>query len=208
MRIDFDMRPPRIIGRDICYHVRVQCNNKEFRFEHENDFNFYESILFHYVKKYGFKIYNYVLMHTHVHLIIEIMNDFTIDRVMRSINQVFSLRYNRQKNRSGHLWMQPYKSSVIDSEGYALCCMRYLDRNPVKAGIVQRATDWKWGGHNYYAYGKANPIISPMPSYLGLEDTDEKRREKYKAFVEQVMPSEEARDKEWITSRWPKGGHR
>lgn len=202
------MRAPRIIGKNICYHIRVQCNNKEFRFERENDFFLYQSILFHYARKHDFKVYNYVLMHTHIHLIVEIINDFTIDRVMRSVNQVFSFRYNRQKGRSGHLWMQPYKSSIINSEAYALCCMRYLDRNPIRARIVQNPSDWKWGGYNFYACGKKNPIISPIPSYLGLDDTDEKRRDKYRAFVEQVMPIEETKDKEWITSRWPKERHR
>ena len=201
------MRPPRIIGQDICYHVRVQCNNKEFRFGGQEDFNFYESILLHYSRKYGFKIYNYVLMHTHVHLIIDIVNNFTIDRVMRSVNQVFSFQYNRRKNRSGHLWMQPYKSSVINSEAYAFCCMRYLDRNPIRAGIVDHPADWRWGGYNYYAQGKANPIITPIPNYLELDTTAAKRQRKYQLFVEQVMPSEEVKDKEWIISRWPKASH-
>ncbi len=198
------MRPPRIIGQNICYHVRIQCNNKEFRFGNESDFQLYENILLRYSKKLGFQLYNYVLMHSHVHLIINIINDFTIDRVMRSINQVFSFQYNRQKKRTGHLWMAPYKSSIIDGEGYALCCMRYFDRNPVRAGIVDHPKNWRWGSYNHYAYGQPNPLIISNPSYIGLDDTDAKRQEKYRKFIEQIMPSEEAKDKEWILSKWPR----
>ena len=154
------MRIPRVIGKNICYHVRSQCNNKEFRFETDDDFYLYENILEEYINKYGFHLNNYTLMHTHVHLIITIVNDFTIDRVMRSINQVFSLKYNRLKSRSGHLWLARYR------------------------------------------------LITPFPTYLGLDDAEIGRREKYRKFVEQVMPSEEARDKERIQSRWPKRQHR
>jgi len=208
LQYSYCMRIPRVIGKNICYHVRSQCNNKEFRFETDDDFYLYENILEEYINKYGFHLNNYTLMHTHVHLIITIVNDFTIDRVMRSINQVFSLKYNRLKSRSGHLWLARYKSSVIDSDEYGLCCMRYLDRNTVRAGIVKDPEDWPWGGYNFYAHGKSNRLITPFPTYLGLDDAEIGRREKYRKFVEQVMPSEEARDKERIQSRWPKRQHR
>lgn len=202
------MKPPRTIGKNICYHVRVQCNNKEFRFETSSDFHLYEEMVQRYQKKYGFHLYNYVLMHTHVHLIVNVINDFTIDRIMRSINQVFSFKYNRIKNRFGHLWISPYRSSVVDGDEYALCCMRYLDRNPVRAGIVTTPTHWRWGGFNYYAYGKENPLITPLPLYLDWAKEKFERNEKYKQFVEQILPSDAKRDKEWIQSKWPKAKHR
>lgn len=202
------MKPPRIIGRNICYHIRTQCNNKEFRFETDSDFQLYENVLFRYVKKHGFELYNYALMHTHVHLIINIVNDFTIDRVMRSINQVFAHRYNRYKQRTGHLWMNPYKSSIVDSDAYALCNLRYLDRNALRAGIVVHPKEWQWGGFNFYAYGKPHSFLTPCPSYLALGTNPSERQEKYRKFVEEVMPSEAAKDKEWIRSRWPKATRR
>ena len=124
---------------------------------------------------------------------------------MRSINQVFSIRYNRRKGRTGHVWLARYKSSIIDSDAYALCCMRYLDRNSFKAGIVSNPKEWKWSGYNYYAYGKDNKLISPIASYMGLSDTLEDRQLKYRRFVEEAMPSDDIRDYEWIDSRWPKG---
>lgn len=203
-----DVRPPRIIGTDICYHIRSQCNNKEFRFEGDNDFQLYEEILFRYKEKYKFLLHNYTLMHTHVHLILTVVNEFTVDRIMRSISQIFSLTYNRQKGRTGHLWMNRYKCSVIDSDPYALCCMRYLDRNSVRADIVSEPSQWRWGGYNFYAHGKPNPLISPIQTYLALGNLDEERQKKYRDFVEQVFPSDEIRDKEWIQSRWPKSKHR
>lgn len=199
------MRPPRFIGQNICYHVRIQCNNREFRFETDEDFFLYESILYHYVKKYGSQLYNYVLMHNHVHLILNIVNKFTVDRVMHSVNQVYSRRYNIKKERGGHLWMAPYKSSVIEGENYLLCCMRYIDRNPVRANIVVNPEDWRWSGYSFYAYGKSNPLITPMPSFLDFGNTEAECRARYRKFVEQVLPADEVRDKEWIQSKWPKG---
>lgn len=202
------MRPPRLIGQDICYHVRVQCNNREFRFKTTDDFFLYESILHHYLKKYGSQLYNYVLMHNHVHLILNITNEFTVDRFMRSVSQVFSRRYNIRKERKGHLWMAPYKSSVIDGDGYAFCCMRYLDRNPVRAKIVVDPKDWRWGGYNFYAYGKTNPVITPIPSFLELGNGKAERHKKYRKFIEQVLPMDEVKDKEWMESKWPKATKR
>ncbi|OGQ44821.1 MAG: hypothetical protein A3H42_04165 [Deltaproteobacteria bacterium RIFCSPLOWO2_02_FULL_46_8] len=202
------MRAPRIIGKDICYHIRCQCNNKEFRFETDDDFCLYETVLSEYIKKYGFHLNNYTLMHTHVHLIITIINEFTIDRVMRSINQIFAHKYNLRKGRSGHLWLARYKSSVIDSDEYFLCCNRYLDRNATRAGIVSIPKDWQWGGFHFYAYGRPNNLITPSSTYLGLDDAQIGRQEKYRKFVEDAIPSDEIRDKEWIHSRWPKRKHR
>lgn len=198
------MRPYRIRGDGICYHVRVQCNNKEFRFKNQKDFRLYQEVLYQYVKKYGFQLHNYHLMHSHVHLILTTTNPFTIDRVMRSINQVFSIRYNLLRKRTGHVWLARYRSSIIDSDAYALCCMRYLDRNSLKAKLVSHPREWSWSGFHYYAYGTQNQLITPIATYLGLGNTPADRQLSYRRFVEEAMPSDDIRDREWIHSRWPR----
>lgn len=199
---------PRPLGEGLCYHVRVQCNNRDFRFQSEADFTSYLSILFRLRKKFGFLLHHFAIMHTHVHLIISTPGPFLLNRIMQVLNHHTSISYHRRNKRTGHFWMHGYRCSVIDSDSYGLVCMRYLDRNAQRAGIVAAPEEWPWSGYEFYASGIQKYKLDPHPSYLGLAESAEIRQLLYQQFVRSLFPADEAREKEMIGKALRKYGAR
>lgn len=176
-------RPHRIIGDNVSYHVIARCNNEEFLFKEKEDFEEYLQVLREAKEKYIFELNSYVLMSNHVHLILTTRNGYGIDKVIHAVHLAFAKRYNKRRERKGHFWRDRFKSLIIDDDIYALTCMRYIDRNPVRAGIVRKVEDWLWSSHRFYALGESDDLVTPLPPYLGLSSRQRKREEIYKVLV-------------------------
>lgn len=189
---------PRPLGEGLCYHVRVQCNNSEFWFATDKDFLRYTDILQQAKKRLGVLINHFVIMHSHVHLILTTPGPALLDKVMHFINRTYAHDYHTRYSKHGHFWINAYRCSIIDTDEYALTCMRYLDRNPVRAGIVEKPTQWRWGSHAHYAHHRQMDWVTPHPSYLGLARFPQKRRELYQQFVHQIFPADEARQMQFM----------
>ncbi|MBI1908838.1 MAG: transposase [Deltaproteobacteria bacterium] len=173
-------RPHRVIGTDISYHVIARCNNEEFLFKEKEDFRGYLQSLSDAMEQHKFELNSYVLMSNHVHLIVTTRNGCGIDKIIHAAHLPFAKKYNKRRNRKGHFWRDRFKSIVIDDDLYALTCMRYIDRNPLRAGIVKGMGDWLWSSYRFYAFGEPNNLITPLPSYLGLGSHQRKREVIYK----------------------------
>lgn len=182
------------MGDGLCYHVRVQCNNKAFRFQSDIDFERYLFLLDECRQRLGFLLHHYVIMSTHVHLILSTPGPALLDKVMHAINQKYAYDYHKRYKRHGHFWVNKYGCSIIDTDTYALTCMRYLDRNPMRAKIVTTPGDWRWSSYSYYAFGKSQINIDAHASYLGLARDDRTRRIFYRDFVATLLSGDEARD--------------
>ncbi len=189
---------PRPLGQNLCYHVRMQCNNRAFHFTDDADFERYIDILDECRLRLGFYLHHYVIMNTHVHLMITTPGPSLLNHVMQQLNRRYALDHHRRHLRSGHFWLNGYRCSVIDTDSYALACMRYIARNPVRAGIVKIPTDWQWSSHRYYTHGDSKITLTPHPTYLGLARTALKRCELYQQFVNSLQPGDEAREIEMI----------
>ena len=95
----------------------------------------------------------------------------------------YSRWYRRQTSYTGHLWQGRYKSPLIEKESYFLECGRYIERNPVRAKLVQDAKDYLYSSYRYYAYGEADDLIDEDPYYVHLGQSSEERQKKYRDFV-------------------------
>ncbi len=133
---------------------------------------------------YPFELNAYVLMNTHVHLMVTTRGSITLDKVMHHIQMTFAKRFNFSKGRKAHFWRERYKSFVIENDSYGIACLRYIHRNPMRAHIVPKPEDWPWSSYRYYALGESNDLIAPFPSYLGIDGNPVIRREKFRKFVE------------------------
>lgn len=193
-------RAPRINVSGLHYHIIVRCNNEAFRFESAGDFQLYLDVLKWVQKKHLFKLYNYELMNSHVHLFLQPSEEFSLDKTMQLINWKFARLYNKIKNRKGHFWLDRYKSIPVESDRYALALMRYINRNPMRAGIIQKLGDWKWSGYRFYAFGESNDLLFHHVSYLALGDISLKRQAAYRAVVEMELPGDYERDSRFSDS--------
>jgi REP-associated tyrosine transposase len=153
-------RKPRIQFEGAFYHIIVQGNQKQDIFCDEGDRRRYLERLRIYKDKCGFLLYAYVLMTNHVHLLMETLAD-PISRIMQMINFTYSQYFNRKYGKVGHLFQGRYKSYLCDKDSYLLSLVRYIHRNPMRAGIVKDVGAYEWSSHGDYVRGSK-----------GLVDTD------------------------------------
>lgn len=191
-------KEPRPLAPGLAYHVRVVCNNKEFRFQTEQEFQSYLEIIREAKKKYHFFLYDYALMSSHIHLFLMTPGPVLLDKIMWFINKSFSKGYNRKHGRCGHLWINPYQASVVDNDQYATTLLRYIANNPVKAGIVSKPDEWKWSGYKFYANGHEDKILTHCPAYLGLGEDDQFRQRSYRTIIFSAVPEVLMKEEEWL----------
>ncbi len=144
-------------------------------------------------KKHRFTLFNYELMHSHVHLFLQPSPTILLGKTMHAIQRSFANDYNRRKKRQGHFWMNRYKSIPVETDEHALTLMRYINRNAVRAGIALKPGGWKYSGYRFYAHGEPDDLLDPHPTYLGLAHDEENRRTYYQRYVCQVLPEEDVR---------------
>ena len=116
---------------------------------------------------------------------------------------------NRTYQRSGTLWEGRFRSCLTQSEEYVLACYRYIELNPIRAGMVMRPQDYRWTSYHANGLGKANALLTPQDEYRRLGKNDEERREAYRALFKAHMEPEridEIRDA--INGNFALGGKR
>jgi putative transposase len=99
-------------------------------------------------------------MSNHVHLLVTPSAIGAVASMMQDVGRRYVRLFNKIHERSGTLWEGRYKSSLIDSESYLLTCHRYIELNPVRAGLVRRPLEYRWSSHAHYAVGAWNPVIT------------------------------------------------
>ena len=103
---------------------------------------------------------------------------------MKQVNQCYVQRLNKAAGRSGTLWEGRFHSSLVASGNYALACYRYIELNPVRAGMVARPGDYRWSSYRSNAQGCSDPVLSAHDTYLALSDAPECRRSAYRSLFE------------------------
>jgi putative transposase len=90
--------------------------------------------------------------------------------MMKSLAQLYTQNLNRAFDRTGSLWEGRFRSCPVSSDPYALACYRYIELNPVRAGMVAHARDYRWSSYRANAEGKSDRLIEPHPAYPGIAD--------------------------------------
>lgn len=115
---------------------------------------------------------------------------------MQGINQVYSAYYNKTYSHVGHIWQGRFKSFLVESESYLLECGRYIERNPVRAGMVKDPQEWPVSSYRFYAHGEENDLLTPHDLYLDLGDSPITRQGNYRSYVLQPRAYEVLVDKQ------------
>ncbi|PKN68684.1 MAG: hypothetical protein CVU54_13710 [Deltaproteobacteria bacterium HGW-Deltaproteobacteria-12] len=176
-------RTARIAPKEFVYHVLTRGNNKQDVFKDEEDFLRYMDILKGYKEKYLFKLYYYVLMTNHVHLVIETTEaGGELAQIMKGINLSYAQHFKNKYKYIGHFWQDRFKSIIISKDEYLLACGSYVELNPVRAGIVKDPKEYPWSSHGANAYGKTDDLVDKHLIYDNLS-SDETVRKEYRKFV-------------------------
>ena len=181
-------RQPRQFIPDYPHHLVVRGNNRVDIFRKSADRLFFLECLEHASVDYGLTVHAYVLMSNHVHLLATGREPDSAAQFFRSTGVRYVRYFNRENERTGTLWEGRFWSNIVQEDHYLLNCMRYIEMNPVRAGMVDRPGAFYWSSHACHAMGAGNDLVKPHPTYLALGETEDRRRQAYRGIFE---PAEE-----------------
>ena len=150
-------RTPRVYYHNAVYHVTIRGNNKQAVLRKEEDKNNFLKSLRRYKERFKFKLFGFVLMDNHAHLVIQTNASINISRVMQAIILSYSQKFRHKYNYVGYVWQGRFRSNVIESENYILECLSYIHNNPLRAKIVEKVEDYIWSSYHVYNRNK-NPL--------------------------------------------------
>jgi putative transposase len=126
----------------------------------------------------------YVLMTNHVHLLLTPVGQQSVSRMMQYLGRHYVPYVNHKYSRSGTLWEGRFKASLVDTSSYLLACYRYIESNPVRAGMVAHPSDYRWSSFHHNGLGLSNRLITPHVEYENLGVTLQQRRASYRLLFE------------------------
>lgn len=180
-------RLPRFSLADIPQHVIQRGNNRQPIFFIEADYQRYLEYLLSAAQTYRCDVHAYVLMPNHVHLLVTPRESLAISRFMKSLSGRYVKYINASHQRSGTLWGGRYKACIVESERYLMTCYRYIELNPVRAGLARHAADYPWSSHGHNAMGQDSDIIVEHTLYQALGRSFKERRFAYSKLFTDPM---------------------
>jgi putative transposase len=185
-------------------HVIVRGNNRSEIFCDEADYHFYLEKLKQACDKHECELHAYVLMTNHVHLLLTPHQEQSISKTLQMLGRYYVQYYNHCYQRTGTLWEGRYKATLIDSASYLLTCMRYIELNPVRAGMVAHPVEYPWSSYAGNAEGKRDELLNAHAEYLDLGKTDIDRMAAYRDLFHHhlsersISDIREATNKAWV----------
>jgi putative transposase len=177
-------RLPRLCLPGIAQHIIQRGTNRQPCFGSAEDMAAYAAWLDEYARKYGVAVHAWVFMTNHVHLLVTPTSSDGVSRLMQSLGRSYVRYFNQTYRRSGTLWEGRFRSCLVEAEDYLLTCQRYIELNPVRAGMVSRPGDYHWSSFHANGVGLASRLISHHPVYLALGHSPAERQACYRKLFE------------------------
>ncbi|WP_442594877.1 transposase [Parapusillimonas sp. JC17] len=177
-------RRPRVVLPGVPLHVVHRGNNRNPCFFSDRDYFVYLKWLREYAVQTECSVHAYVLMTNHVHLLLSGASSEGPGALMKAVGQRYVQYVNRNYERSGTLWEGRFRSCVAQDERYLLVCQRYIELNPVRAGMVSHPRNYKWSSYRINAEGHPSDWIRPHYMYAGLGGTDASRQAAYRSLFQ------------------------
>lgn len=175
-------RRPRVEFPGALYHVISRGNHGQNVFRAPADYGRYGHLLERYQTRYGFLLYAYVLMPTHVHLLLE-TGAIPLSKIMQGLQQSYTLYFNRRYQVSGHLFQGRYNALLCQKDAYLLELVRYLHLNPVRARLVQTPEGYRWSSHRVYLAGESGGGVTVTPVLARFSRTRAQAVREYRRFI-------------------------
>ena len=184
-------RRPRVSFAGVPMHVIHRGNDRMAMFRADHDRIRYLGQLREACDRFGVQVHAYVLMTNHVHLLLTPSDSFATSRTMQRIGVRYVRYFNARYGRTGTLLEGRFRSSLVNTDRYVLACSRYIELNPVRAGIVAHPHEHRWSSHASNALGLSDPLVTPHDVYIVLGRTSRERCNAYSSlFRDQLEPGE------------------
>ena len=194
-------RLPRIVIPNQPLHIMHRGNNHQDIFESEEDMARIIEDITHALSKTDCYLHAYVIMTNHLHLLITPKDKVQLSKFMQTMANRYVRYFNAARNRTGTIWEGRFKSSLVDSEHYLFTLYKYIEMNPVKAGMVERIADYPWSSYHHNALGKTDKLITEHEQYQNLAKTVTLRAENYQKLFERRNTSEQEKQIEQAAMR-------
>jgi putative transposase len=202
-------RLPRYVIPGQPQHLIQRGNNRQAIFLSEDDYVFFRDALVQAAQKQGLAVHAYVWMTNHVHLLATPASDDSISKVFQSVGRRYVQYFNARYQRTGTLWEGRYRATVVDSERYLLAVMRYIELNPVRAGMVTHPNDYRWSSYAFNARNEQSTEtvwLTAHEEYLRLGQTSAAREAAYQQLFDASIAEDALREiRERTHSGWALG---
>ncbi len=172
------------------YHFINRGINKRRLFRANSDCQSYYDCLLEFRDKFRLEILHYCFMRNHTHLLIKSPDLPSLTRFAHALHRKYAKLYSKRHELEGVVFHPRSKQLCVAKEDYFSECGRYIERNPVNAGIVNNAEQYIWSSYRFYAYGREDELVTPSPVYEGLHPERNIKQELYRFYVSQPRDSE------------------
>jgi len=184
-------RQPRPRTAGLTLHVMQRGNNKSDLFRSKHDYELFHATLAEACNTHQMTVNGYALMTNHVHLVLTPQTDDALSLTMQAIGRRYVYYFNKEYGRTGGLFEGRYRSLIINTEVYWFRCMRYVELNPVRAGLTDRPEDYQWSSHRSHALGARDQLLSHHALYLSLGDSDPARQTAWRQICRDALPDDQ-----------------
>jgi putative transposase len=180
-------RRERLFTRGMALHLTQRGNNRTVTFRKSSDYEMFLLFLRLATARYRLQVHAYALMPNHFHLMVTPECPEQLSRAMQSLGRRYVRFFNDRYQRTGTLWEGRYRSALISNERYWLACMRYVEMNPVRGGIVATPERYQWSSYRAHAFGAPNDLLTSHAVYEGLGNVPETRRQAWRRICHQAV---------------------
>ncbi|MEO5763687.1 MAG: transposase [Casimicrobiaceae bacterium] len=180
-------RQPRFFFPGAVLHIVQRGTDRRTIFQDAGDRTFFLGALGEAAGAHHVDIHAYALMSNHVHLLVSPHNENSAPRMMQSLGRRYVGRFNFVHERTGTLWEGRYRAALVDSDGYLLTCMRYIELNAVRAGMVRHPAEFRWSSFWANTGEGIDPVVTPHPVFLMLGASAGARHETYLRLFDDVL---------------------
>ncbi len=172
------------------YHVFQRGNNREACFIESENYRCYLQLWEECSRRYGVAVHAFCLMTNHVHFLVTPEKPDSISRVTRDVGSRYAFYFNRRYQRTGTLWEGRHKASLVQDQRYFLVCSRYIELNPVAAGLVDKPEAYPWSSYLSNAWGRGSALVQ-HDEYLMLGQDKTSRCHAYRELFRDRLTDED-----------------
>jgi putative transposase len=175
-------RRPRVHLDGVPLHILQRGHDRQACFLAEADYHTYLQCLREAASELECRVHAFALMSNHVHLLLTPKKAEAVPRLIIALGRRYVQYFNQTYGRSGPLWDSRYKSSLIHAESCLLACQRYIELNPVRAGLVDDPAHYRWSSYRHHASNESAGWLVPHAVYLALGGDAKRRQAAYRAL--------------------------
>lgn len=202
-------RLPRFAAAGQPQHVIQRGNNRTALFQRAEDYLVFRECTLLALQRHPCRVHAYVFMTNHVHFLLTADESGAVGRMMQSLGRRFVRYFNDRYQRTGSLWEGRYRATVISTDEYLFTCYRYIEQNPVRAGMVSHPDEYQWSSYAANALGSEDSLVTEHERFVALGTSPSERRQAYRAlFRDPIDPKTLTGIRDATNHAWALGSDR